>query len=41
MASPGDVASFLDWGTNVIGPYAADTWRTLTLEEWQYLFKPT
>ena len=27
-----------DWGHNVIGSYAADTWRTLTANEWMYLF---
>lgn len=27
-----------DWGHNVIGSYAADTWRTLTADEWMYLF---
>lgn len=27
-----------DWGHNVIGKYAADTWRTLTANEWMYLF---
>ena len=29
---------FVDWGKNVIGQYAADTWRTLSREEWEYLF---
>ena len=28
-----------DWGHNVIGSYAADTWRTLTTDEWDYLLK--
>lgn len=28
-----------DWGHNVIGTYAADTWRTLTTDEWDYLLK--
>lgn len=27
-----------DWGHNVIGSDAADTWRTLTANEWMYLF---
>ena len=27
-----------DWGHNIIGSYAADTWRTLTANEWMYLF---
>lgn len=26
-----------DWGHNVIGSYAADTWRTPTVSEWDYL----
>ncbi|MBR4650107.1 MAG: hypothetical protein IKO67_08135 [Bacteroidaceae bacterium] len=30
--------NFADWGRNVIGSYAADTWRTLTTAEWTYLF---
>ena len=29
---------FVDWGSNVIENYAANTWRTLTMNEWQYLF---
>ena len=29
--------SFVDWGTNKIGNYAPNTWRTLTYEEWKYL----
>lgn len=28
-----------DWGHNAIGGYAADTWRTLTTDEWDYLLK--
>ena len=32
---------FVDWGTNTIGTDAPDTWRTLTLDEWQYLFMHT
>lgn len=27
-----------DWGQNSIGSYAANTWRTLTKDEWGYLF---
>ena len=33
-----DYATFTDWGTNVIGTYPANTWRTLSGEEWGYLF---
>ena len=29
--------AFVDWGTNAIGTYAPNTWRTLTLDEWEYL----
>ena len=29
--------SFVDWGTNKIGSDAPNTWRTLTLDEWDYL----
>ncbi len=29
--------SFVDWGTNKIGNYAPNTWRTLTDGEWRYL----
>ena len=29
---------FVDWGTNAIGSYAANTWCTLTIDEWNYLF---
>ena len=32
-----DYATFVDWGTNKIGKYKANTWRTLTLDEWDYL----
>ena len=32
---------FADWGTNTIGTDAPDTWRTLTIDEWQYLFMHT
>ena len=31
--------AFVDWGTNTIGSYAPDTWRTLTKDEWDYLFR--
>ena len=30
--------SFVDWGTNKIGNDAPNTWRTLTYDEWNYLF---
>ncbi len=29
---------FVDWGTNTIGTYAPNTYRTLTKDEWLYLF---
>ncbi|MBP5476697.1 MAG: BspA family leucine-rich repeat surface protein [Paludibacteraceae bacterium] len=32
-----DYADFVDWGTNIIGADAPDTWRTLTSDEWGYL----
>ncbi len=28
---------FTDWGTNEIGNYSANYWRTLSIEEWEYL----
>ena len=31
--------SFVDWGTNTIGNDAPNTWRTLTKDEWNYLFE--
>lgn len=30
--------AFVDWGKLVIGFDAADTWRTLTVNEWNYIF---
>ena len=33
--------TFVDWGTNVIGADTANTWRSLTADEWQYLFQYT
>lgn len=30
--------SFVDWGSNTIGHDTPNTWRTLTLDEWFYLF---
>ena len=32
---------FVDWGTNTIGTDAPNTWRTLTKDEWTYLFQHT
>ena len=32
---------FVDWGTNQIGDDAPNTWRTLTYDEWTYLFMHT
>ena len=28
---------FVDWGTNVIGNHAPNTWRTLSIYEWEYI----
>ena len=35
-----DYSTFIDWGTNAItnGGYKANAWRTLTKDEWVYLF---
>lgn len=33
----GGFAVFVDWGQNQIGTDAANTWRTLSWEEWEYL----
>ena len=33
-----DYATFIDWGTNPIGLDAPNTWRTLTNDEWMYIF---
>ena len=33
-----DYSLFTDWGTNPIGTDAPGTWRTLTSDEWDYLF---
>ena len=30
--------NFVDWGANQIGDYAPYTWRTLSADEWHYLF---
>lgn len=32
-----DHSTFVDWGVNQIGQDPANTWRTLTYEEWDYL----
>lgn len=29
---------FMDWGTNTISGDAPNTWRTLSIEEWKYLY---
>ncbi len=31
------LGDFVDWGTNTIGTYAPNTYRTLTKDEWAYL----
>ena len=36
-SSNSDYSTFTDWGKNKIGSYPANTWRTLSQEEWQYL----
>ena len=33
-----DYQTFVDWGVNKIGSYAPNTWRTLTYNEWDYIF---
>lgn len=33
-----DYNTFVDWGTNPIDSFAANTWRTLSRGEWAYLF---
>ena len=33
-----DYSTFVDWGTNKIGVDAPDTWRTLSKDEWMYIF---
>ncbi len=32
-----DYSTFTDWGVNKIGDYPANTWRTLTAAEWEYM----
>ena len=29
--------NFVDWGNNTISGYAPNTWRTMTIDEWEYL----
>lgn len=36
-----DYQVFVDWGVNTIGTDRPNTWRTLTIDEWDYLFKYT
>ena len=36
-----DYQTFVDWGTNRIGDDAPNTWHTLTIDEWTYLFLHT
>ena len=33
-----DYSTFVDWGTNTIGADIPNTWRTLTTNEWYYIF---
>ena len=33
------MGEFVDWGVNIIQGDKANTWRTLSVEEWGYLFK--
>ncbi len=33
-----DYQTFVDWGTNTIGTDAPNIWRTLSKEEWYYIF---
>ena len=33
-----DYSTFVDWGTNKIGVDAPNTWRTLSKDEWNYIF---
>lgn len=36
--SHSDYSVFVDWGRNQIDSYAANTWRTLSKDEWVYIF---
>ena len=33
-----DYQTFVDWGTNTIGTDVPDSWRTLSKDEWYYIF---
>ena len=33
-----DYQTFVDWGMNTIGAYPPNTWRTLSGDEWSYLY---
>ena len=33
-----DYSTFVDWGTNQIGSDVPNTWRTLSKDEWMYIF---
>ena len=37
--SSSDYSTFVDWGKNKINNEAPNTWRTLTRNEWKYLFE--
>ena len=37
-SSYSDFSTFVDWGTNIIGEDAPNTWRTLSKDEWMYIF---
>ena len=37
-AEDADYQTFVDWGTNQIGDDAPNTWRTLSKDEWMYIF---
>ena len=37
--NPDDYQTFVDWGANVIGDDAPNTWRTLSEGEWLYLIR--
>ncbi len=37
-ANADDYQTFTDWGANTIGTDAPNTWRTLTADEWFYIF---
>ena len=33
-----DYQTFVDWGINTVGAYSPNTWRTLSGDEWSYLY---